>query len=288
MVFFIKTLASSSKGNSSLIISPKAKILVDAGITCKRIREALMDENISISELDAILVTHAHSDHTKGLPVLLKHLDIPVYMSQGVYNVLSKKNTFEKICSSYKRFEVFPDKSFVVNDIEVHTNNFPHGGWLYSKKDDAGDHNCFKFVIRNNKEVYSLGYLTDLGYFPDELIDQYYNCDFYLFESNHDENLQKMASRPWGLIQRNLGDQGHLSNKQAANAFVKLIPSQKNERRTSKVLLAHLSKECNMHELAIEAFSESFAVNSIDGIDIHIAPHESPSSLFEVKKRPDQ
>lgn len=279
MNLFFKSLASGSSGNSAILYTKNTKILIDCGITRKRIKEALESCAIALDELDAIFITHAHHDHVAGLPVLIKNTKCPIYCSLKVFERLKTKSKFGHITDYVNRFHFF-EYGAMFSDISVDLCQLPHDGWLYSGADKAGDH--YGFVFSHKTSGAKVGYATDVGHFPDEHISTYYNCDFYFIESNHDVYMQRNSDRPMGLIKRNLSNIGHLSNDQCSEVMVKFIPKEKELRRTKNVVLAHLSQDCNQKDLACRIIKEGLEGAGISGVDILAAPCRRPGELIVV------
>jgi phosphoribosyl 1,2-cyclic phosphodiesterase len=270
----IQTLASSSSGNSAVLFTNKTKILIDVGLSRKRISERLSSISISLEELDAIFITHAHSDHVKGLPVLIKNCDCPVYCTRKTYYAMLNKGNAYLILGKYEqRFRFLEQESIIINELQISAQKFPHGGWGQGD-DNVGEH--VGFVVENDQK-YKIGYATDLGHFPESVDKKFYNCDMYILESNHDIERQKKSYRPMGLIKRNLSDTGHLSNEQAADALIKLLSVGSGECKTKRVMLAHLSKDCNDHRLAVNVVRKKLVDEGYGKVEVIAAPYDVPS-----------
>lgn len=201
----VKVLASGSKGNSTLIVTEKSKILIDAGLCLSELERRL--DNINLSEIDAVLITHTHSDHIKGLEHLKKKYNIPIYDSSNLVPSLEIKDIL---------IDYFP----LSHDVP-----------------------CLGFIIRNHSS--ELVYITDTGYMSAKNIELTKNKDIYIIESNHDEKMLLEGSYPYILKQRIISDRGHLSNK-AALLYMKKVVGDK----TKCIILAHLSEENNLPEIA--------------------------------------
>lgn len=282
MTLFFKTLASSSKGNAAVIYTGQSSFLVDAGISFSRIAKALQSMNLDIHNLTGVFITHAHSDHVRALPMLLAKTTVPVYCTKRTHLALSRRRDFAASRDVLNRMQFFePRMDF--GDIVVETYPFPHGGWLLSGQDHAGEHIGFKFNFHGEGKHCSLGFATDLGHFPEDLIKTYFNCDFYLLESNHDVDLQLNSDRPAGLIKRNLSNIGHLSNDQAAQALLKLIHPDHTQRRTREVVLAHLSRDCNSHDLARDLVTTRLIERNIHSVNVTVAPFDEPSPTYCIQ-----
>ena len=216
-------LSSGSKGNTTYIESEKSKILIDIGNTAKYIKEKLSKFGVQPEELDAILITHTHMDHIKGLKVFEKKYNVPVYMTEKMYN-----------CIDYlDKYQLLSDE-FNIKDIHVTTIKTSH-----DTEDSRG------YILANNNS--SIVYITDTGYINKKYFDLLSNKDLYIMESNHDVEMLSNGNYPFQLRQRILSDKGHLSNYDSAKYLSSFIGDN-----TKYILLAHLSEENNTEELAYE------------------------------------
>ncbi|MGH9646719.1 MAG: MBL fold metallo-hydrolase [Bryobacteraceae bacterium] len=232
-------LASSSTGNATLLATEKTRLLIDAGLSRKDTFERLARIGISPQSLTAILITHEHSDHTAGLPVLAKPRDgvqIPVYVSRLTAPCIPWGDCVPNLQS----FQA--GASFTIGDIEVTSFTIPH---------DAVDPVGFSFRTEGIK----ISIATDLGYLPDSVRVQLRGSDALLLESNHDLNMLKVGPYPWSVKQRVMGRMGHLSND-AACTFVR----DGLDHSTSTLILGHLSEHNNHPELVRQA-----ALDALDG-----------------------
>jgi phosphoribosyl 1,2-cyclic phosphodiesterase len=213
-------------------------VLVDIGISLSRLEKELEKLSLRTADLQALLITHAHSDHVKGLKTFLKRNNTPIYLKEDTYRVLNKKHGLSQ---EFHNVNFITRDHFALGPLQVQTFRLPHQGWLESGADDPGAHIGFKILYKDK----SLGYFTDLGMMPEHVYEHIKDCDYYLLEANHDVLWQRMSNRPQGVIDRNLKNFGHLSNQQAGDILAKVLVKQKDKRRTKGVMLAHLSRECN-------------------------------------------
>ena len=219
-------LGTGSKGNSTLLIGNNKKILIDVGFSYPKMVKDLSEYNVSPSDIDAILVTHTHSDHIKGLNTFVKKNHIPVYTNTKMMSELKKVVNEEDM--------VLAEDEFDIGDFLIST--------IHTSHDAPGSRG---FLINNGNT--SLVYVTDTGYLNKKYLDKIVNKNVYIFESNHDINMLMTGPYPYILKQRVLSDKGHLSNETAGIYLNKLIGND-----TKRVILAHLSEINNTEDLAIE------------------------------------
>lgn len=250
----IAALATGSKGNVSYITSSYSKILIDAGITAINIEKKLSEFNINPDELDGILITHTHTDHTAGLKVFLKKYHTKVYLSKKMYN---------ELFSYITNYEIIDDE-FVINDLNIKVIKLSH---------DTDDVNGY--IIENNDN--SIVYITDTGYINRKYFDLLKNRDIYVIESNHDVEMLMNGNRPYHIKQRILGDRGHLNNEETANYLAKFIGP-----KTKKIILIHLSEDNNTPSLAKKTLEDVLNKNNIDFHDIIISTQNESTELVSI------
>ncbi len=215
----ICTLASGSKGNSIFIGNDSCKILIDAGMSCKQIELRLNSIDETLKNIDAIFITHEHSDHIKGLKVINKRFNIPIFISKNsfCYKYEDLKNLY-----FFESGEVIDFKKF-----QVKTFSIPH---------DALDPVGFKIKYKHH----TIGISTDIGK-PTYLIKEILkDCDTVFLEFNHDEDMLINGNYPWELKQRIKSNMGHLSNKQALEIL--------DEIEAENIFISHISEENNSHQ----------------------------------------
>ena len=227
------SIASGSSGNCIYVGSDNSHILVDAGISNKRIEQGLNEIGLKGSELDGIVITHEHSDHTKGLGVLARKYGVPLYGTKETLEEVSK----QKSLGEYPRelyHPICPDVDFFVGDLEVKPFSIDH---------DAANPVAYRIQHDHN----SVAVATDMGHYDQYIIDHLQGLDALLLESNHDVNMLQAGPYPYYLKRRILGDHGHLSNENAGRLLCCILHDN-----LKRILLGHLSKENNYEELAYE------------------------------------
>ncbi|MFT5125005.1 MAG: phosphoribosyl 1,2-cyclic phosphodiesterase [Kiritimatiellia bacterium] len=227
----ICVLASGSKGNCTYLASETTSILIDAGLSRKKIVDRLKLINVDIADIDGICVTHEHSDHISGLDVLVRNHSVPLYGNRGTVEAL-----FQKSRKHHLHWNIFTNGcEFDIGDLQIEAFSVPHDAY-----DPVGFH-----ITCGDVRVAAC---TDLG-LPTALIRQRLkHCHALILEANHDELLLQESPRPWSLKQRVLGRQGHLSNAQAGEVLREIAHDD-----LQQVFLAHLSEDCNRGELALAA-----------------------------------
>lgn len=229
--FKYSILASGSTGNSFYLETPQKRLLIDAGLTGKKITSLLAEIDRKPEDLDAILITHEHSDHIKGVGVLARKYHLDVYANENTWKIIDDRNMIGKLDVTQKHiFERGKTKTF--GDIDIESFGVSH---------DAADPQFYRFM----KDDKSFVMLTDTGYVSDRMAGLIENADAYLIESNHDIEILRSGGYPWSLKQRILSDKGHLSNEDGAQTMIRTIGN-----KTKKIYLGHLSKENNIKELA--------------------------------------
>jgi phosphoribosyl 1,2-cyclic phosphodiesterase len=260
-VFSLTVLGSGSGGNCALVASDRCRLLIDAGFSARRISQGLQSLGIEPESLDGILLTHEHTDHIAGLKVFCGKFNVPVYCNSLTAEYLGRGGLVEA-----NRYRIFSTgSSFTIQDIDVQAFYVPH---------DAVD--PVAFVLSSGYG--SVGFLTDLGYAPKLARERIREVHTLVIETNHDEQrLQADPKRPWSVKQRILSRHGHLSNEAAAMLVADIAGD--NLRR---VILGHLSSECNSPELALDAMRRL----GLDSLELHCAEQKRMSPQFQIGQQP--
>lgn len=238
-------LASGSSGNCTYLESSTTRLMIDAGLSGKKIEVLLGQIGRQACDLDGILVTHEHKDHVHGVGVLSRKYKLPVYANRRTWSVMEK--LIGIIDEDLKRY-IEPNTLTTIGDIDIETFEVSH---------DAIQPQFYAFQKANKQFVM----LTDTGYVSDRLRSQLKNASAYLIESNHEIEMLRYGKYPWSLKRRILSDKGHLSNEDGALAMTDLIGKD-----TKSIYLGHLSQDNNTKEIAMSSFSDTlryhdFAVN---------------------------
>lgn len=250
----VKVLASGSKGNCTLIRTDNLNILIDIGINYQQLASELEKINITPKDLSAILITHTHSDHIKGLASLVKKTNLKVYVLEEMVETLSKKIPQDNIFLYEDPLEIA--------DLKIKLMRISHD------VDGVG------FIIEHNN--HSLVYITDTGYINRKYLSLMKNKDVYIIESNHDEEMLMEGPYPYILKQRVISDKGHLSNNTTSEYLLDVVGEN-----TKQIILAHISEHNNTEELALATTKELLESNKIYK-DIKVAKQYDSLEEIEV------
>ncbi len=252
------SIASGSSGNCIYVGSDNTHILVDAGISNKRIEQGLNEIGLKGSEIDAVVITHEHSDHVRGLGVLARKYGVPVYATKATIEEIRDMNALGSVDGELLH-AVAPDVEFAVGDLTLTPFSIDH---------DAADPVAYR--IRNDRRTVAVA--TDMGHYDQYIIDHLLGLDAILLESNHDVNMLQTGPYPYYLKQRILSDHGHLSNENAGRLLSCLLHDHMKH-----ILLGHLSKENNYEALAYETVKLE--------IDQGDCPYRASDFPIEVARR---
>lgn len=253
----VYTLFSGSSGNSLYVSCGGYSLLIDAGMSYKAICSALCEIGASVSEIEAVFVTHEHGDHIKGLEVLSKKTDIPIHIVKQSYDA--------------SRLENGRPESFILHQPVFEEN--------------VGPMKISSFVTPHDSEM-SVGYVidtpygkialaTDMGYMTKGVYEQIRQCKYVVLESNYDEGMLVRGPYPKALKKRIYSDFGHLSNDACAETAYHLASGC-----TEKILLAHLSKENNTPELALNCTVNKLKEGGFNNVEIIVADRSEPTELL--------
>ena len=252
------SIASGSSGNCIYVGTDNTHVLVDAGISGKKIQQGLNSLDLSTADLDGIMVTHEHSDHISGLGVIARKYEIPIYTTGGTADAMLRSGSLGKIPDGLIH-EIREDEPFYIRDLKVHPFTIPH---------DAAQPVGYRLEHQDK----AVGIATDLGKFNQYIIDNLQNLDALLLEANHDVRMLQVGRYPYYLKQRILGDRGHLSNENAGRLLCRLLHDG-----MKAVFLGHLSKENNYEELAYETVCSEVTLGD--------NPYHSRDFLIQVARR---
>ena len=262
-MFSLTMLGSGSAGNAALIATDHCKLLVDGGLSARQLVVRLALCGILPEQLDGVLLTHEHGDHVCGLEVLCRKFHVPIYC-----NALTAE-AIRYDCDSlvaHRNWRLFrTGAEFSICDITVQTFPVPH---------DAVEPVGYAFHAGRS----GLGFITDLGYPTKMLVERLRQVHTLVIETNHDEKLlQACQMRPWPVKQRIMSRHGHLSNAAAAGVIEQLLPG-----KIERVVLGHLSRDCNTPELARNAVQELLVRHGRPEMEIFCADQREISPRFRI------
>lgn len=262
--FNISILASGSTGNSLFIETKEKKILVDAGLSGKKITSLLAEIDRKPEDLDAILVTHEHRDHIHGVGVLARKYKIDIFANQKTWEAMDPMIGNVEVDQKHI-FDM--GKVMTFGDMDIESFGVSH---------DAVAPQFYRFYKDNRSFVI----LTDTGYCSDHIRGIIRDADAYLIESNHELEILRMGAYPWSLKQRILGDKGHLSNDDGALTMADTIGN-----KTKRIYLGHLSKENNTKEharMAMESILKEKGLGVHFDFNIYDTDPDSATELFAI------
>lgn len=266
----IKTIASGSSGNCTFISSDKTHIIVDVGISMKRIIEGLSDQELSLDRIDGIFITHEHIDHIKSLGAISRRYGIKIFATRETFNQFI--NPRYKKSLGYIDEELYniiePDNKYYIGDMIFE----PHSIWH-----DAADPVCYSFYANNKK----ISIATDLGAYDDYIVNKLSDSDVILLEANHDIRMLQVGPYPYNVKMRILGNRGHLSNETSGKLLSRLMSD-----KVQKIILGHLSKENNYDELAYETVKSELCNNcfgfEVNECNLLVARPDVPGELIYI------
>lgn len=253
-------LGSGSGGNCYLFESDGTRLLVDAGFGPRETRKRLAAAGSSIEDIEAILITHEHSDHVHGAETISRKFGIPLWMTRGTLDGT-------RIDRGEANVVVFENNSeFRIGEILVRARRTVH---------DAADSACFVLEARDGCRA---GLASDLGFVDPPVLAHLSNCEILLFEANHDLDMLRTGSYPWSLKRRIMSNRGHLSNDDALAAVRRMIGAA-----TRSLYLIHLSEK-NNHPTIVRAMAEALLESLGAPIQLRIAQQRAVSDAAEATR----
>ena len=257
------SLYSGSSGNSIFISGEQGRILIDAGMPGKYIESSLKEIGENPKLIDGIFITHEHSDHIKGVGVLSRKYNIPIYATEKTWIEMECKLGNIKD----ENIKIFNDNNIEIKDIIVNRFSTPH---------DAIDSSGYTVQHKGKK----CGVVTDIGHFSYEVKEAVRNCDVMLLESNHDVEMVKFGPYPYNLKRRILSSVGHLSNEDCGKGIIDIL-----DGKEKIVFLGHLSNNNNYPDLAYETVKSILLDAKVDlerEVKLSLARREGPSEIIEI------
>ncbi len=259
------SLYSGSSGNSIYVGNDNTHLLVDVGVSGKKVEKGLNSIELSGNDIDGLLITHEHSDHIAGLGVISRKYHIPIYATRRTIEAIKQYDKLGKIDEELYH-EIMPDTTFSIKNIVIEAGSTWH---------DAADPVCYNFIGDNKK----VSIATDLGDYDDYIVDKICGSDILFIEANHDINMLQVGPYPYYLKQRILGNKGHLSNERAGMLIKKVLNDH-----LDAVILGHLSKENNYPDLAYETVKLELADNTysndVRDFNLQVAKRDDTSAVI--------
>lgn len=253
----LSVLASGSKGNCILVHDENTSLLIDIGISTRRLKQELAKLNMCIEDIDGVLLTHEHNDHVRGLKTLSKKYKLPIYTRTATFKALPFLADIPLECC-----HALAKDKLQLGDLTV--NSFPIS---HDAADPVG------YFIHDARAKQKFTIATDLGYVSNTVTEAMENSTAIVLEANHDLNLLQTGPYPWNLKRRILGPKGHLANNMAAQAINRL------QAKPLQIVLAHLSEKNNSPSVALNTISQSLAQNNNDDIAINVASQTEALNL---------
>jgi phosphoribosyl 1,2-cyclic phosphodiesterase len=250
-------LASGSRGNATFVSSGSTSILIDAGLSGIEIERRLKSKGLSPKDLDAILVSHEHTDHIQGVGVLSRRFNLPVYI-----NSKTQGAAFPQIGKVHDVKNFACGSTFLINDLAIHPFSISHDA-----EDPVG------FTLNQNGTT--IGIATDLGIVTAMVKEHLKGCSLLILEANHDEDMLINGPYPWSVKQRVKSRTGHLSN-----AASKQLLNEIQHDRLKHVILAHLSETNNTPQKAVDEVGKALNPNNVQ---LDVAVQHECSALFRIK-----
>ena len=261
------SIASGSSGNCIYVGSEQTHLLVDTGISKKKIEEGLNELQVKGEELNGILITHEHSDHIQGLGVFSRRYGIPIYATRGTIQGICESKGLGEMPDGLFR-EIICDQLFGIGDLQVKPFSISH---------DANEPTGYR-IEKGDK---SIAIATDLGKYDDYIVKNLTGINALLLEANHDTHMLEVGPYPYPLKMRVLGDRGHLSNELSGRLLCSIMHD-----KLKHVVLGHLSKDNNFAELAYETVKLEVTMGKTsyhgDDVPLMVAERDKMSKILYV------
>jgi phosphoribosyl 1,2-cyclic phosphodiesterase len=261
MAITVSVLGSGSRGNATFVKTDQVRLLIDAGISRKEMARRLESIGEDPDGIDAVFITHEHSDHAGGVRMLVKDLPVQVFLTSGTLGAL---RTEDYEFNGSKLVPITPGVPFTIGDVEVLPFRVPH---------DAAEPVAFSMKCGGAK----LTQLTDIGYMADEVAEQLRGSDVLILESNHDLEMLRVGPYPWALKQRLMGRYGHLSNS-AVGRFIR----EQYDGQAQHMVLAHLSSKNNHPQIAKQEASKALRNRGIGNTHLTVTSQDEATSPIRL------
>lgn len=261
------SIASGSSGNCIYVGSEKTHLLVDTGISKKRIEDGLSELGIKGEELSGVLITHEHADHIQGLGVFCRKYGIPVYATKGTIAGILEYRGLGKVPEGLWH-EIEIDHRFSIGDVDIKPFAISH---------DANEPSGFR--VETSKQAVAVA--TDLGMYDDYIVENLKKLNAIVLEANHDIHMLEVGPYPYYLKQRVMGDKGHLSNELTGRLLCNILHDN-----LKYIMLGHLSKENNYEELAKETVKLEVTMGDVpyrgEDLPLLVAKRDNMSQILDI------
>lgn len=262
------SIASGSSGNCICVGTDDCHVLIDVGISGKRVEQGLKSIDLKCEDMQGILITHEHIDHIAGLGVLARRYGLPIYATPGTIEAIKRCSSIGRIDDALFR-RISPREQFIIGDMTFCTIAISH---------DAAEPVAYRFDNGRQK----MAVMTDLGNYDQNIVDELQGLDALLLEANHDIRMLETGAYPYPLKRRILGDRGHLSNERSGQLLCELLHDN-----FGTVMLGHLSKENNYPDLAYETVRMEVNMGdnpyNAEDFPIYVAKRDDPSPIIRVQ-----
>lgn len=261
------SLYSGSSGNCILVGDGNNHLLIDAGVSGKKIEEALNSKGLKSQDISGILITHEHIDHVKAVGIMARRYGMPLYATNGTFEAIKQMSSLGKIDDSLINI-IRADEDFYLKDMKIHPIRISH---------DVNEPVAYRIYSKDK----SVAVVTDLGNYDEYIINEVSNLDALLIEANHDVRMLQTGPYSYPLKMRILSERGHLSNEASGQLLSRVLHDG-----IQNIILGHLSHENNYPDLAYETVRSEIdmADNDYKSIDfnIEVASREAPGRLIEI------
>jgi phosphoribosyl 1,2-cyclic phosphodiesterase len=261
MAIVVSVLGSGSRGNATFIKTERVRLLIDAGMSRKEISRRLEAIGEDPDGIDAVLITHEHSDHAGGLRVLMQDLPVQAFLTCGTMAAMHAEQ-FELTSSNL--VPIAPGAGFTFGDAEIFPFSVPH---------DGVEPVAFSITCGGVK----ITQLTDIGYMPDHVAERLRGSHILIIESNHDLEMLRVGPYPWNLKQRLIGRYGHLSNS-AVGRFIR----EQYDGTAQHLLLAHLSSRNNHPEIAKQEADRALRDRGLANARLTVTSQDEPTAPIRL------
>lgn len=273
MNFNLSVLGSTSQGNSTLFWDNKHSFLIDCGFSVKYIKQNLYDRYLDLAKLNGLILTHTHGDHYNDTVIkfLVNH-KVKFYMHEDLHQALLKRSYAYKRARDRELVVITGDEPFNIGKFQISTFPVPH--------DSFGGCFGYNIVQKNDEKEFKVSYATDVAFTTELMVKKFRNSDVIIIESNHDIHMLQHSGRPQLLIDR-IRRTGHISNEECGEFLVEVLDT--SDKVPKKVILAHISQDCNTNYLAVETLKNTLKNKGFGNIVVEETFKDKPTDFYQRK-----